>query len=90
MSTSTEVFRAWAITDRIASSGNLVTNGVDLYSYQLRIGFTDEAGFKVVIDYTADAGYFKSSTTSKHVNAAKRWGTHTVIPGDPAIAANNA
>ncbi len=48
------------------------TDGNDLYSYNLLIGFTTTCNKKVVLDYTARSGYFMSQTTSgKHVGPAR-------------------
>ena len=53
-------------------SGNYRTDGLDLFSYKRKIGFTNGYGQKVVINYTnAPGGQFVSSTTSNHVNLAK-------------------
>ena len=70
---------------RANASGNLTSDGRNLYSYQLRIGFTLDDGRLAVIDYTAPAGHFKSVTTSGHANAAKRVASVVVLPGDPRI-----
>ena len=52
-----------------ANVKNLSTNGSDLYSYGLLIGYTD--GYKKVVkDYTKGSSY--SVTTSRHVNMAKK------------------
>ena len=50
----------------------LSTNGHDLFSYGLKIGYTNEQGRKVAIDYTSTGGYMRSMTTSTHVGMAKR------------------
>ena len=48
------------------------TNGNDLYSYNLLIGFTTIGNKKVLLDYTARSGYFMSQTTSgKHISPAR-------------------
>ena len=47
------------------------TDGNDLYSYNLLIGFTTKCNKKVLLDYTAKSGYFMSMTTSgKHISPA--------------------
>ena len=46
------------------------TDGQDLYSYKLKIGYTNEFNQKVLITYTAQHNAFKSHTTSRHVNLA--------------------
>ena len=50
----------------------LSTDGDSLYSYNLKIGYTNKNGKKVVVDYTAKGGFFKSQTTSQHVGIAMR------------------
>jgi len=67
-----EVVQAWS-TGRVASGGNLMTDGRKLYSYALCIGTTVD-GSKVVYDYTAKGELgFVSQTTSQHVGLAKRY-----------------
>ncbi len=67
-----DVVRAW-VDGRVASGGNLMTDGRKLYSYALCIGTTED-GYKEVRDYTAKGAYgFRSQTTSQHVGLAKRW-----------------
>jgi len=78
-----DVVRAWA-QGRPGQSTNLWTNGSDLYSYELKIGFTGEDGLKYVYNYTAkpDRNWmgnrveekFISQTTSCHVGLAKKVG----------------
>ena len=59
------------------------TNGRDLYSYNLLIGFTTQQGVKILLDYTARAGHFRSMTTStKHISQA-RYVAHEVM--NPSI-----
>jgi hypothetical protein len=56
----------------------LWTDGKDLYSYRLRIGFTSEKGTKVVIDHRAP--HFVSITTSAHVGIAGCFAKHAIHP----------
>jgi len=49
----------------------LSTDGANLFSYSLKIGYTNEQGKKVAIDYTSTGGYMRSMTTSQHVGLAK-------------------
>tara|TARA_Y100001963_G_C6693898_1_gene406022 strand:+ start:556 stop:858 length:303 start_codon:yes stop_codon:yes gene_type:complete len=56
----------------ISHTGSLKSNGGELRSYGLLIGFTTPEGKKVALDYTAPAGHFHSQTTSCHVGQAKR------------------
>ena len=52
--------------------GSMSTNGKDLYSYNLLIGFTTQQGVKILLDYTAGAGHFQSMTTStKHISPTR-------------------
>ena len=68
--TNESVVESWK-NNVIASTKNLRTDGLNLYSYNLRIGYT-ENGIKVAIDHTAASGSFYSKTTSKHVSYAKK------------------
>lgn len=52
-------------------SGNLWTDGRDIYSYRLRIGYTDPERGKVAIRYQSP--HFRSMTTSIHVGAILRY-----------------
>ena len=65
------VAKAWK-NNIIASNKNLSTDGISLYSYNLKIGYT-ENGKKIAIDHTAAGGSFYSSTTSRHVSYAKKF-----------------
>lgn len=51
-------------------SNSFSTNGKNLYSYNLKIGYTNEFDEKVLLNYTTSSGNFKSHTTSRHVNLA--------------------
>ena len=46
------------------------TDGKNIYSYLLKIGYTDSNGQKVLLDYTTRSGNFQSHYTSRHVNLA--------------------
>jgi hypothetical protein len=46
------------------------TDGINLYSYNLKIGYTDDHGQKILLNYTVSSGNFRSHTTSRHVNLA--------------------
>lgn len=48
------------------------TDGLTLFSYDLKIGHTEPNGDKVVFDYTKDGGNFVSQTTSTQVGEAKK------------------
>lgn len=63
-----------------AGAGNLVTDGSTLWSYKLVIGVTDENRRKVLYDYRAPAGHFRSMTTSQHVSAAATVADRVIEP----------
>mgnify|MGYP003116516364 FL=1 len=65
-----QVAECWG-RNQPASAGNLSTDGDDLYSYGLLIGYTTPKGTKVALDYTA-RGKMISQTTSCHVGLAAR------------------
>jgi hypothetical protein len=46
------------------------TDGYNIYSYDLKIGYTDETGHKVGLEYTT-SGEFVSMTTSCHVGSVR-------------------
>ena len=46
------------------------TDGNNLYSYKLKIGYTNHYGQKVVLKYTTRYNNFVSTATSRHVNLA--------------------
>ena len=79
---NSDVARAWARGQK-TSAPNFKTDGRDLYSYNLRIGYTvvDEGGpgYKVALDFTA-GGRYVSQTTSTHVGLAKRWADEVLDP----------
>ena len=60
------------VNDRPFKSLRMSTNGVDLYSYGLQIGHT-ENDEKILKDYTAKGHGYYSQTTSTHVNKARRY-----------------
>ena len=66
-----DVVRCWKRGNR-GQNKNLTTDGINLYSYNLKIGYT-ENGKKIAIDHTAGGGSFYSSTTSRHVSYAKKF-----------------
>ena len=59
------------LNNRDHSSLNMSTDGNDLYSYAMIIGYTNETGEKVLKDRTAKNDWFVSSTTSCHVGLAR-------------------
>jgi hypothetical protein len=58
-------------------NGNLHTDGKDLYSYSLKIGYTD-MWQKFALNYAGNN--FVSMTTSKHVGLAKRYADKVIEP----------
>lgn len=70
--TNENVAKAWQYGNKAVNhTGSYHTDGDNLYSYSLRIGFT-KGSKKVLLDYTAGAGHFRSMTTSgKHVSPAR-------------------
>ena len=76
MKTRQDVINAWERGDR-ARSGNLSTDGVWLWSYDLKIGQNLGSGPRVwreliVFDYTAHGGPIYSQTTKDHIGLAKQ------------------
>jgi len=67
---NSEVVRCWW-WGREAKSGHLSTDGVSLWSYNLKIGGM-KGGEKVAYDFRSSAGRFVSVTTSRHVGLAAR------------------
>lgn len=76
-----DVARAWSYGDAARNGrGNFKTDGRDLWSYDLKIGWTDERGRKILGDYTAKTDNFHSMTTSCHVGRARDWADAVVDP----------
>lgn len=65
-----QVAEAWARSEA-SRSGSMFTNGRDIFSYNLLIGYTEDDGTKVALDYTAP-GHFVSQTTSTHVGLTRQ------------------
>ena len=66
------VIKAWEAGEK-AKSGNLSTDGYNLYSYRLLIGVTGPAGEpfdKYIRNATAKGSDYFSKTTSQHVGMA--------------------
>ena len=61
---------AW-VNGHAGHSNHLSSDGENLYSYALLIGFTQPNGFKYVYDYTAQGHAFRSMATSHHVGLAR-------------------
>ena len=60
-----------------AGSDNFHTNGNELFSYRLKIGYTNDSGEKIAILYCAPKN-FVSQTTSKHVGLACQFADATI------------
>ncbi len=56
---------------RQSQNKSMRSDGSNLFSYNLKIGYTDSKGKKVALDYTASSGNFRTRTTSNHVSLAK-------------------
>ena len=75
------VIDAWI--DGIAAdshTGALRSDGVNLYSYNLRIGYRAKSGTTVVGDFTSPGGDFRSVTTSCHVGKVRWRADHVMHP----------
>ena len=83
MITSNEnVARRWSNGQNARNHNNVfTTDGQNLYSYNLLIGFTTPEGRKILLDYTARTGNFRSMTTSgKHISPTRRFADDTLNP----------
>ena len=79
--TNNQVINAWTKNTK-GSSDHLSTDGNFLWSYNLKIGYTENSN-KYVYNYTAHEdcdkhgnrieGFFKSMTTSRHVGWAREY-----------------
>ena len=78
--TNYDVLNAWSKSKNIESRSNLTTNGYDLYSYSLKIGYTNPHGKKILKLYLATTNNYYSMTTSKHVGQAKVYADIHMIP----------
>ena len=67
---------------------NLCTNGDELFSYDLLIGFTRGGYKKMLLDYTAPTNNFVSMTTSRHINLARPYADHVVHKIERLIVKN--
>jgi len=67
-----DIINAWIRNQSFSRKHKaLSTDGANLFSYNVKIGYTNKHGKKVVMDYTATGGWMKSMTTSQHVGMAK-------------------
>lgn len=60
----------------------LTTDGQNLYSYKLKIGYTEKNGVKVALEYNSSTNNFKSMTTSRHVSLARQQADRSISPDD--------
>ena len=75
------VLEKWKKGETASShTGALCTNGRDLFSYNLRIGYRSRSGACVLGDFTSPGGNFQSMTTSCHVGKARAIAGHTMHP----------
>ena len=63
-----DVVRCWSYS-LPSGSDNLCTNGQDLFSYGIKIGYTSD-NKKIVYDYTVRNGLIVSGVTLRHVRLA--------------------
>lgn len=70
---------AWKNGKKMGKSGmRLNTDGISIYSYNLRIGLTDENNKKILFIYTAKTGNYYSPTTSRHCELIRREGADKI------------
>ena len=76
-----QVIDAWTRGVKADShTGALRSDGVNLYSYNLRIGYRSRSGTTVVGDFTSPGGDFRSQTTSQHVGKVRWRADHVMHP----------
>ncbi len=76
-----QVIDAWTRGVKADShTGALRTDGVNLYSYNLRIGYRAKSGSTVLGDFTSPGGAFYSVTTSCHVGKVRAIAGHVMHP----------
>ena len=76
-----EVIDAWTRGVKADShTGALRSDGVNLYSYNLRIGYRSRSGSTVVGNFTSPGGDFRSMTTSQHVGRVRWRADHVMHP----------
>jgi len=78
---NSNVASCWATGVEVRNGrGTFWTDGKEIYSYCLCIGFTTEKGTKIAIEHAGTKG-FVSMTTSQHVGLAS-WSAAYVIHPD--------
>jgi len=80
------VINSWISGSR-AHSNTMSTDGKNLFSYELLIGFTADDRRCYVIDYTAKTGNFRTNSTSQHVSLAKKriHKSHQLTPNEAKV-----
>ncbi len=76
---SRNVAEAWR-HNQPARANNMFTDGFDIFSYGLKVGYTNDQSQKVAFDYTTTGGAFRSMTTSKHVGYVKQYADKVIKP----------
>ena len=75
------VLEEWKKGESASShTGSLCTDGRDLFSYNLRIGYRSPNGTCILADFTSPGGKFRSQTTSCHVGKARAIADHIMHP----------
>jgi len=83
MRDNSSIIKSWVRgIERNNYGHTLTTDGKDLYSYNLKIGYTEKNGVKVAMRYDATTKNFKSMTTSRHVSLASIQADRSVNPDD--------
>ena len=75
---NSEVADSWK-NGKPAKVASMRTDGINLFSFDLKIGFTDDKGRKVALNYSAPNNFI-SNSTSHHVSYAKRSADITIEP----------
>lgn len=87
MYSNSDVAEMWG-KGKKATGNRITSDGHNLYSYELRIGFTLSDNRKVAVNYMGKNRY--SMTTSHHVSYAKRWANIIIEPDELPIYEPNA
>lgn len=78
MKKNKDVIVAWS-KGKAAEAGHISTDGKDLFSYRLKIGYTTKDNKKIVILHCGPQNSW-SVTTSRHVNEARNFADREVEP----------
>ena len=82
---NSRVIYSW-INNKSWYSYSMRTDGISIYSYNLKIGETDKDNNKILKDYTAKGLGYYSHTTSHQVNLARPYADVVVSILPPAIS----